>query len=106
MTVSASIKVCDPVSVPVSFLADLSDLRAELKGLRQENERLRLDNERLQRELAQAKVDLDQARRQSKRQAAPFSKGGSQSPSQNARSQTRPGSRSPRPPPASAGRNG
>jgi transposase len=74
MTVAASIKVCDPVSVPASFLADLSDLRAELKGLRQENERLRLDNERLQRELAQAKADLDQARRQSKRQAAPFSK--------------------------------
>jgi transposase len=75
MTASASIKVCDPVSVPASLLADLSDLRAELKGLRQENERLRLDNERLQRELAQAKADLDQTRRQSKRQAAPFSKG-------------------------------
>jgi transposase len=74
MTVAASIKVCDPVSVPASLLADLNDLRAELKGLRQENERLRLDNERLQRELAQTKADLDQTRRQSKRQAAPFSK--------------------------------
>jgi transposase len=75
MPVAASIKVCDPVSVPASFLADLSDLRAELKGLRQENERLRLDNERLQEELAQTRAELDQTRRQSKRQAAPFSKG-------------------------------
>jgi transposase len=75
MALAASIKVCDPVSVPVSFLADLNELRAELKGLRLDNERLRLDNERLQRELAQTKAELDQTRRQSKRQAAPFSKG-------------------------------
>jgi transposase len=75
MALTASIKVCDPVSVPASFLADLNDLRAQLEQLRQENERLRLDNERLQRELAQARAELDQARRQSKRQAAPFSKG-------------------------------
>jgi transposase len=75
MALSASIKVCDPVSVPASLLADLNDLRAQFEHLRQENERLRLDNERLQRELAQARADLDQARRQSKRQAAPFSKG-------------------------------
>jgi transposase len=75
MALTASIKVCDPVSVPASFLADLNDLRAQLEQLRQENERLRLDNERLRRELAQARAELDQARRQSKRQAAPFSKG-------------------------------
>src|SRR5947209_15658620 len=64
----ASIKVCDPVSVPVSVLHELQDLRALVEQLRQENERLRQDNERLLRE-------LDQARRQAKRQAAPFSKG-------------------------------
>src|SRR6266852_4375224 len=75
MAFSASIKICDPVSVPVSFLADLNDLRAELKSLREENERLRLENERLQRELDKTKAELDQTRRQSKRQAAPFSKG-------------------------------
>src|SRR4051812_5341798 len=75
MALTASVKVCDPVSVPASFLADLNELRAQLEHLRQENERLRQDNERLQRELAQARAELDQARRQSKRQAAPFSKG-------------------------------
>jgi transposase len=71
----ASIKVFDPVSVPVSVLAELQELRAQLDQLRQDNDRLRLDNQRLQRELAQARADRDQARRQSKRQAAPFSKG-------------------------------
>jgi transposase len=75
MALVASIKVQDPVSVPASFLADLNDLRFQLEQLRQENERLRQENERLQRELAQARADLDQTRRQSKRQAAPFSKG-------------------------------
>jgi transposase len=82
MALSAAIKVCDPVSVPASILADLNDLRAELRGLRQDNERfrqdnerLRQDNERLQRELDQTRGELDQARRQAKRQAAPFSKG-------------------------------
>jgi len=75
MALTASIKVFDPVPVPASILADLNDLRAQLEQLRQETERLRLDNERLQRELAQARAELDQARRQSKRQAAPFSKG-------------------------------
>ena len=75
MALSASIKVCDPASVPASILADLNALRAELRGLRQENERLRQDNERLRRELDQTRAELDQARRQSKRQAAPFSKG-------------------------------
>jgi transposase len=75
MALTASIKVCDPVSVPASFLADLEDLRAQLERLRLDNERLRLDNERLQLELAQARAELDQTRRASKRQAAPFSKG-------------------------------
>jgi len=75
MALSASIKVCDPVSMPVSFLADLSDLRSQLERLRQDNERLRQDNERLQRELARAKAELDETRRASKRQAAPFAKG-------------------------------
>src|SRR5947209_9591159 len=78
----ASIKVFDPVSVPLCVLEELQQLRALLDQLRQENERLRQDNERLQQdnerlqgELHQARAELDQARRQSKRQAAPFSKG-------------------------------
>jgi hypothetical protein len=75
MALSASIKVCDPLSMPASFLADLGDLRSQLERLRQENERLRQDNERLQRELARAKAELDETRRASKRQAAPFAKG-------------------------------
>src|SRR6266516_6289631 len=75
MTTVASIKVCDPVSVPLGVLEELQQLRAQFAQLRQENERLRQDNERLQRELGQARADLEQARRQSKRQAAPFSKG-------------------------------
>lgn len=64
----ASIKVCDPVSVPLSVLEELRDLRAEVDRLRQENDRLR-------RELAQARADGAAAQRQSRRQAAPFSKG-------------------------------
>src|SRR4051794_16222233 len=64
----ASIKVFDPVSVPLSVLEELQQLRAEVERLRQENERLR-------RELDEARASLDQAQRQSKRQAAPFSKG-------------------------------
>jgi hypothetical protein len=82
MALVASIKVCDPVPVPASVLADLNDLRFKVgrlsqdnERLRQENERLRQENERLQRERDQARADLEQARRQSKRQAAPFSKG-------------------------------
>src|SRR5512135_83311 len=85
----ASIKVFDPVSVPLSVLEGLQQLRAQVEQLRQENERLRQENERLrqenerlrqenerlQRELEEARVSLDQAQRQSKRQAAPFSKG-------------------------------
>jgi len=64
----ASIKVFDPVSVPFSVLEELQQLRAQVEQLRQENERLR-------RELDEARASLDQAQRQSKRQAAPFSKG-------------------------------
>jgi transposase len=71
----ATIKVFDPVQVPVSVLTELRELRAALDQLRQDNERLRLDNERLQRELTEARQQLEQARRQAKRQAAPFSKG-------------------------------
>ena len=78
----ASIKVFDPVSVPFSVLEELQQLRAQVEQLRQENERLRQEherlrqeNERLQRELEGARAGLDQAQRQSKRQAAPFSKG-------------------------------
>src|SRR3954465_1022510 len=64
----ASIKVFDPASVPLPVLEECQPLRAEVERLRQENERLR-------RELEEARASLDQARRQSKRQAAPFSKG-------------------------------
>jgi transposase len=64
----ASIKVFDPVSVPLSILEEVRQLRAQVEQLRQENERLR-------RELEAARAGLDQAQRQSKRQAAPFSKG-------------------------------
>src|SRR4051812_43364813 len=71
----ASIKVFDPVTVPLSVLEELQQLRAQVEQLRQENERLRQENERLQRELDEARAGLDQAQRQSKRQAAPFSKG-------------------------------
>jgi transposase len=71
----ASIKVFDPVSVPLSVLEELQQLRAQVERLRQENERLRQENERLRRELDEARASLDQAQRQSKRQAAPFSKG-------------------------------
>jgi transposase len=70
-----SIKVCDPVSVPLGIVEELQQLRAQLEQLRQENERLRRDNERLQRELEQARAERDEAHRQSKRQAAPFAKG-------------------------------
>ncbi len=63
-----SIKVFDPVAVPFSVLEELQQLRAQVEQLRRENERLR-------RELEEARVSLDQAQRQSKRQAAPFSKG-------------------------------
>src|SRR3954468_19253471 len=71
----ASIQVFDPVSVPLSVLMELQQLRAHVERLRQENERLRQENERLRRELEEARASLDQAQRQSKRQAAPFSKG-------------------------------
>jgi transposase len=71
----ASIKVFDPVSVPLSVLEELQELRDQVGRLRQENERLRQENERLRRELDEARARLDQAQRQSRRQAAPFSKG-------------------------------
>src|SRR3954453_23075866 len=71
----ASIKVCDPVSVPLSVLEELQDLRAELRRLRQENDQLRRDNGRLQQQLEQTRTELEQAGREGKRQAAPFSKG-------------------------------
>jgi transposase len=75
MATEVSIKVCDPVRVPASFLAEFNELRALVERLRQDNEQLSRDNQRLQQELAQARAELDQAQRQSKRQAAPFSKG-------------------------------
>jgi hypothetical protein len=37
----ASLKVCDPVPVPASVLAELKDLRARVERLMQDNERLR-----------------------------------------------------------------
>jgi hypothetical protein len=52
----------------LSALQELLKLRIIVARLRQEAEQSPQDNERLQRE-------LDQARRQSKRQAAPLSKG-------------------------------
>src|SRR3954463_2870304 len=70
-----TIKVCEPVSVPVSVLSELQDLRALILQLRRDNEQLRADNERLQQQLQQAQQQLEQAKRQGKRQAAPFSKG-------------------------------
>jgi transposase len=64
----ASVKVFNPVSVPLSVLEELQQLRAQVEQLRRENEHLR-------RELEEARASLDQAQRQAKRQAAPFSKG-------------------------------
>jgi transposase len=71
----AEIKVCEPVSVPVSVLHELQELRALLGQLRSEVERLTQENGRLRQENEQLKAELEQARRQGKRQAAPFSKG-------------------------------
>ncbi len=73
--VMASIKVFDPVSVPLSVWEELQQLGAQIEQLHQENERLRRENERLRHELEETRAGLDQAQRQSKRQAAPFSKG-------------------------------
>lgn len=75
MAFVAEIKVCEPVSAPRSLVEDLENLRAEVERLRQENDRQRLEIERLKRELDEARKGLDAASRQSKRQAAPFSKG-------------------------------
>src|SRR5215216_3136403 len=71
----AEIKVCEPVSVPVSVLQEMQELRALLGQLRSEVERLTQENDRLRQENEQLKAELDEARRQNKRQAAPFSKG-------------------------------
>src|SRR5215203_1480739 len=71
----AEVKVCEPVSVPVSVLQELQELRAAPGQLRREVERLTQENGRLRAENEQLKAELEQARRQSKRQAAPFSKG-------------------------------
>src|SRR5262245_33099553 len=46
----ASIKVFDPVSVPLCVLEELQRLGAQLEQLRRENEHLRQENGRLQRE--------------------------------------------------------
>jgi transposase len=69
------IKVCEPVSVPVSVLHELQELRAALGQLRSEVQRLSEENARLRSENERLEADLEQARRQGKRQAAPFSKG-------------------------------
>jgi len=71
----ASIEVFDPVSVPLSVLQELQQLRDRVERLCREDDRLRRENDRLRRELDEARASLDQARRQSERQAAPFSKG-------------------------------
>ena len=70
-----TIKVTNPVKVPVSALSELIDLRARVAFLERENERLHHENERLQNELDQARAALAQSERRSKRQSAPFSKG-------------------------------
>src|SRR3974377_1749021 len=78
----ASIKVFDPVSVPLSVLEELQQLRAQVERLRPENAPLRPENKPLRKDTHRPKrnheeprASLDQAQRQSKRQAAPFSKG-------------------------------
>jgi transposase len=71
----AEIKVCEPVSVPVSVLQELQELRALLDHLRTEVERLSQENGRLRQRNEQLEAELEQTRRQAKRQAAPFSKG-------------------------------
>jgi hypothetical protein len=70
MAVSASIKVCDPASVPASILADLNALRAELRGLRQENERLRQDIDQTRRLSAAATTGLRVEERESREPGA------------------------------------
>jgi len=85
----ASLKVFDPVQVPASILQELQQTRASLAQARQEIELLRLDNGRLPSELDQARHQLEQARRQAKRQSAPFSKGPPASKGQTPRTQAR-----------------
>jgi transposase len=71
----AEVKVCEPVSVPVSVLQELQELRALLGQLRSEVERLTHQNDRLRQENQRLEAELEQTRRAAKRQAAPFSKG-------------------------------
>jgi transposase len=89
MEMGATVKACEPVKVPLCVLEELQGLRAELARLRQEvadlrqdndrlrqdNERLRQDNERLRQDNERLHSERDQAQRQARRQAAPFSKG-------------------------------
>ena len=102
----ASIKVFDPVSVPLCVLEELQQLRAQVEQLRQENERLRQENERLRRERDEARASLDQAQRQSKRQAAPFSKGPPKPQPKTPGRKSGTGPRAPRSPPAPRPRGG
>ena len=78
----ASIKAFDPVSLPLSVLEEVEQLRALVEQLCQEDARLRRENDRLRGELDAARASLDQAPRQAQRQAAPFSKGPPKSPPQ------------------------
>jgi transposase len=70
-----AIKVCNPVKVPTSVLSELNDLRHRVASLERENERLRQHNQHLQSQLDQARAEIAELQRRSKRQAAPFSKG-------------------------------
>ena len=63
----ASIKVFDPVSVPLSVLEELQQRRAQVEQLRQENERLRQENERLRQENERLQRELEGARAASTR---------------------------------------
>lgn len=75
MATVASFKVFEPVSVPLSILEELQSLRAQIESLRRDNERLQRDNEQLRRDNERLQRELGDARRASKRQAAPFRKG-------------------------------
>lgn len=75
MGLVATVKAFDPVKVPVCVLGELNDLRALVETLRREAAELRQENERLRQENERLRCELDQAQRQAKRQAAPFSKG-------------------------------
>lgn len=75
MATEASIKVYDPLSVLLPVLEELVQLRAQVRRLALHNEHLRLEYQGLHAELVQARTKVEQARRQGKRQGAPFSKG-------------------------------